>query len=93
MPGVWSRAPADNFYAAYYEACERAGVRSLTPHSCRHTYITRLTRAKVAPATIQKGARHSDYKTTLGYTHLNIDDVLVAVNALEKLSESVQLSV
>lgn len=72
----------DNFYAAYYEACKRAGVRELNPHCCRHTYITRQTRAGVPPAIIQKSARHTSYKTTLGYTHMQIDDVLQALNSL-----------
>ena len=72
----------DRFYAAYYEACRRAGVRELNPHCCRHTYITRMTRGNVAPATIQKAARHASYQTTMRYTHMNIDDVLEAVNSM-----------
>lgn len=75
----------DSFYKAYYEACRRAGVRELTPHCCRHTYITRLTRAKVPPATIQKGARHASYQTTLQYTHMQIEDVLAAVNSTPRV--------
>ena len=82
----------DNFYAAYYEACRRAGVRELNPHCCRHTFITRLSRAGIAPATIQKGARHSSYKTTLGYTHIQIDDVLQAVNSLPLISDNAQVT-
>ena len=82
----------DNFYAAYYETCRRTGARELNPHCCRHTFITRLTRAGVAPATIQKGARHASYKTTLGYTHIQIDDVLQAVNGLPPISANAQVT-
>ncbi len=70
------------FYDDYYEACRQAGIRELTPYSCRHTYVTRLTRAGVDPAVIKKAARHEKYETTLQYTHMNIKDTLDAVNKL-----------
>lgn len=76
----------DNFYAQYYETCRRAGVRELSPHCCRHTYISRMTRSGIAPAIIMKGARHTTYKTTLGYTHMSIEDVQEAVNAVPRVN-------
>lgn len=77
----------DNFYIAYYATCERIGIRSLNPHCCRHTFITRLSRNGTPLPIVQKGARHADIKTTQGYTHMNIDDVISAVNSLPKLSD------
>jgi integrase len=77
----------DNFYNAYYATCERVGVRPLNPHCCRHTFITRLSRNGAPLFVVQKGARHADIKTTQGYTHMNIDDVINAVNSLPNLSE------
>lgn len=57
-------------------------VSPLPPGCCRHTFNTRLAKKGVQPAVIQKAAGHKDYKTTIGYTHMDIRDVLDAVNKL-----------
>ena len=75
----------DNFYSAYYETCRRSEIRELNPHCCRHTFITRMTRAGIPVAIIQKAARHTRYETTLGYTHMNMDDVKKAINELKPI--------
>lgn len=56
--------------------------RHLKPNSMRHTFVTRLTRTGAAPAVLQKAARHTSYDTTLRYTHIPMDDVREAVNAV-----------
>lgn len=55
----------------------------LTPYSCRHTYVTRLTALKVSPAMLQELAGHKDYDTTLEYTHLSVPERLTEVNRLK----------
>jgi len=75
----------DDFYDAFYKCLDATGVQrednhTLTPVSCRHTFVTRLTRKGVPIAIVQKAARHTSYKTTQGYTHLDITDVLGALN-------------
>lgn len=78
------RRVCDNTFADLFtEALQAAGIddKSLTPVCCRHTYITRLTRAGIAPAVIQKAARHTKYQTTLGYTHMDMSDVRDALNS------------
>lgn len=78
------RQVCDNTFADLFtEALQAAGIddKGLTPVCCRHTYITRLTRAGVAPAIIQKAARHTKYQTTLGYTHMDLSDVRDALNS------------
>jgi len=75
----------DDFYEAFYQCLADAGVQdadvhTYTPYTCRHTFVTRLTRAGVPQAVVQKAARHTSYKTTQGYTHMDITDVLQAVN-------------
>ncbi len=75
----------DDFYTAFYQCLADAGVQdadvhTYTPYACRHTYVTRLTRAGVPQAIVQKAARHTSYKTTQGYTHMDVTDVLSAVN-------------
>lgn len=70
------------FYEKYKQTMESLGVSPLPPGCCRHTFNTRLAKEGIQPAIIQKAAGHKDYKTTLGYTHMDIRDVLDAVNRL-----------
>lgn len=75
----------DGFYNAFYACLASCGIQTpdehkLTPYSCRHTFVTRLTRTNASNAIIQKAARHTSYKTTQSYTHLDISDVLAALN-------------
>lgn len=71
-----------NFYAQYYETLERAKCRRLPPGCCRHTTATRLAEAGVAPAVIKQTMRHTNYRTTLQYTHV---DGAPVVDALGKI--------
>lgn len=75
----------DEFYSRFYQCLadlciQDTGVHVLTPVSCRHTFITRLTRRGLPQPIIQKAARHTSYRTTQNYTHLDIHDVLDALN-------------
>lgn len=72
----------DNFYSQYWSTIKRLGVRELNPHCCRHTYFTRLASAGVQPGIITAAGGHTSYQTTLGYTHLPLDDLLTAVNMI-----------
>lgn len=69
-----------SFYKHYYGALERANVRGLSPHCCRHTLASMLARRNVMPIIVQRAMRHSDYQTTAEvYTHLDpgyVHDVL-----------------
>ena len=58
------------------------GVRVLTPHCCRHTYITRLQAQGVPMETISRLAGHSDTDTTDGYLHISLDTLSQAVEKL-----------
>lgn len=72
----------DNFYVQYYATLERAKCRRLTPYCCRHTTATRLAEAGVAPAVIKQVMRHTNYKTTLQYTHVDGAPVVAALGKL-----------
>lgn len=72
----------DNFYAAYYATLERAGCRRLTPHCCRHTTATALAEAGIQPAIIKTIMRHSNYQTTTGYTHIDTQTMVNALNTM-----------
>lgn len=72
----------ENFYINYYETLKLAGVRRLTPHCCRHTFMTLMAKADVQPAVIQAAGGHADYQTTLQYTHIPLEKKIEAVNKI-----------
>lgn len=72
----------DNFYRKYWDTIKRIGVRELNPHCCRHTYFTRLASAGIQPGVITAAGGHTSYQTTLGYTHIPLEDLLKAVNKI-----------
>jgi integrase len=60
--------------------------RALDFHSLRHTFISNLARAGVAPRVAQALARHSTPMLTFGvYAHLGSDDERRALEALPSL--------
>ncbi len=59
------------------------GVRTLTPHCCRHTYITNLQAKGMPMEYIRLLAGHEDMTTTLGYTHTRIDTLVAAVSQMD----------
>ena len=48
----------------------------------RHTHITELIRSGASVAEARELARHSDVKTTMGYTHIGMEDQAKALAAL-----------
>jgi integrase len=63
--------------------------RALDFHSLRHTFISNLARAGVAPRVAQALARHSTPMLTFGvYAHLGADDERRALDALPCLGTS-----
>ena len=66
----------------YKEIKKIPGVRKLTPHCCRHTYVTRLQANGVPMETIAALTGHSDIKTTEGYLHQSPETLAKAVEAL-----------
>ena len=49
---------------------EIEGVRVLTPHSCRHTYVSQMQALGVAIETIQSLVGHADIDMTKHYLHV-----------------------
>lgn len=88
-PYVWT-CPGGNplygvgsFRRRYYTALKSIGhVRLLSPHCCRHTYVTRLQARGVPMETIAALTGHSDIKTTEGYLHQSAETLAKAVEAL-----------
>ncbi len=51
-------------------------------HCLRHTFITALIKQNVSISKVMKLAGHSDVDTTLGYTHLNVEDLRDSVKMI-----------
>ena len=55
---------------AYREGREPELMENIHPHAFRHTFATRCFEKKIDPLVIQKIMGHSNYSTTLTYTHV-----------------------
>lgn len=70
----------------YYRLLDKyPDVRRLSPHCCRHTYVTLLQSQGVPLETIACLVGHSDIKTTGDYLHISRNTLEDAVTALESL--------
>jgi integrase len=61
------------------------GVRILTPHSCRHTYVSQLQALGVDLQTIQSIVGHADVDMTEHYLHVQEPKRLEAVDLFSKV--------
>ena len=60
-----------------------AGLRGRHyPHKWRHTFATEMVRAGVDIHVVQRLLGHAHISSTVGYTHLAIDDLRAAVTAV-----------
>jgi integrase/recombinase XerD len=80
-----SRPMAPSTFWRWWNACcDRAGIRYRKPHTSRHTYATKLLRATGNAAATQKALGHASVRTTIDiYTHLEVTDVALAVEAMD----------
>lgn len=72
-----------SFRRRYYTALKKIeGVRSLTPHCCRHTYATLLEKHGVPLQIIARLMGHSKVETTGVYLHTGLQTYKDAVDVL-----------
>lgn len=92
---LWdSGVPGQPFDPAHFRrnfqaAVSALGVRPLTPHSCRHTYVSQLQALGVDMETIQSMVGHADIEMTQHYLHVQEK---VRQAAARKLSKSLSPS-
>mgnify|MGYP002644130023 CR=1 FL=1 len=83
IPGHNPYYSVGSFRRRYYTAIGQVeGVRKLSPHCCRHTYITRLQAKGVPLELIARLAGHSSIVTTNDYAHTSMDTLVNAVSVL-----------
>jgi integrase len=61
--------PIGSIRKAFNNACRRAGIKTLTFNTLRHTFATRLVLAGVDLATVSKLLGHSTIQMTMRYAH------------------------
>ena len=90
-PYVWTSTrenglfSVDSFRRLYYKAlAEVPGVRPLSPHCCRHTYVSTLERLGVPMEQIARLAGHSKIQTTNIYLHTTFETLAEAVSVLNQ---------
>jgi integrase len=80
--------PINDIRTALTHACQRAGLRRITPHIFRHTCASWLVQAGVPLYTVKEWLGHSTISVTERYAHLTPDHLETAAHALEsKLSQ------
>ncbi len=65
-------------------ACEKVGIKDLTPHDLRHTFAAWLVQAGVPIREVADLLRHSDIRMTMRYAHLAPNNVRSAVDRLSQ---------
>jgi len=64
---------------------KRLGLPHGALHAFRHGHVTNLLNEGIAISTVQSIARHSDIRTTAGYSHTVVDDQRVAHDRISAL--------
>ena len=68
----------------YYPALKAAEVTPLVPHSCRHTFASRMSEAGVEAVYTQRIIGHADFAFTYNeYTHPEIEEYKKAIKKLK----------
>ena len=87
---VWESEREDKLYCVgtfrkkYYRCLKNIeAVRPLSPHCCRHTYVTKLQEGGVPIELVARLAGHSSLDMTDHYTHVSADVLAKNVEVLE----------
>jgi len=74
--------PIRSVRTAFTNACERANLADVTPHTLGHTFASRLGMAGINNQTLQKLGRWKEPKMILRYAHLLQEHL---ADAIEKI--------
>lgn len=84
IPGQSKKGHRTNMARPFSRAVVRAGLNpdKVTPHTMRHTAITRLVKAGVDLPTVQKISGHKTLAMVLRYVHVHGEHIDAAIDAL-----------
>jgi len=83
---VLTESPSAPIREAFTNACERAKLSGVTPHTLRHTFASRLGMAGVSNVTLQKLGRWKEPEMILRYAHLSQEHLAEAIEKIGKNS-------
>jgi integrase/recombinase XerD len=67
----------------FRHAIERSGInKHISVHDLRHSYASNLINGGASILAVSRLLGHADIRTTQIYSHLNVDDLRVAVSCL-----------
>jgi integrase len=78
----------DTIKKSFAAACKAAGIEGFRFHDCRHTAITRMVQAGVAPMEIMKISGHTQHITFARYVNPDTEAVKRAADALAAFNEA-----
>ena len=85
MESLLSTCNPSTFRTKYKQAIESVpGVRYLSPHSCRHTYVSQMQALGVDLATIQSLVGHADVDMTKHYLHVQDPIRIAAITKFDR---------
>jgi len=82
--GGWDGDPEHRGFGSFGNACKRAGLVDVSPHTLRHTCGTWLAQRGVALHLIGGWLGHSDSRTTQLYAHHHPDHMEAALRAADR---------
>lgn len=75
-------SPVLKIKKALANACKKAGLKGVTPHTLRHTFASHLVMSGVDLSTVQRLLGHTSISTTMVYSHLTEDHLARGVDRL-----------
>lgn len=78
-----------NHMVKRYNDIYQVQMPNITPHICRHTYCSNMSKSGMNPKTLQYLMGHSDIGVTLNtYTHLGLEDATDELKRMEELANA-----
>ncbi len=68
-----------------HEICKKAGLRNIGWHTLRHTFASRLAENNISILAVKELLGHSDIKTTMRYSHINLTVLQDSIRSLETI--------
>ncbi|QQS60487.1 site-specific integrase [Candidatus Falkowbacteria bacterium] len=66
-----------------HEICREASLRNVGWHTLRHTFASRLAENNISILAVKELLGHSDIKTTMRYSHINLSVLQDSIKSLE----------
>ena len=78
-----------NHMVGRYNDIYRVQMPNITPHVCRHTYYSNMSKSGMNPNTLQYLMGHSDISVPMNvYTHIGFDDVEEELKRMEEFRKA-----